>query len=157
MRAWWLGPETLPHGDGRTVAVGVTHKVAGDLELCRNGLHGSVNPVDALKYGTGLFWRVEMGGTVIQGTDKIAASERTYLRVVKDTDAVLRHFARLCALDVIHLWDAPDVVKRFLKTGDESLRAAAWDAATGAAGDAAGEKQRKRLHRMLTQAAESGE
>ena len=37
------------------------------------------------------------------------------------------------ALDVIHLWGAPDVVVRYLKTGDESIRSAALDAARTAA------------------------
>jgi hypothetical protein len=46
-------------------------------------------------------------------------------------------FARRCALDVAHLWDAPDVVRRFLETGDESLRYAAWDAARATTWDVA--------------------
>jgi hypothetical protein len=44
-----------------------------------------------------------------------------------------RAFARWCALQVVHLWNAPDVVVRYLKTGDESIRAASWDAAWVAA------------------------
>ena len=136
MKAWWLGPDTLPHGDGRRVCVGVTHKVEGEIKLCAKGLHASVSPLDALAYGTGLLYLVEMSGTIIEGDDKLVASERTYLGVVKNTDAVLRCFARLCALDVVHLWDAPDVVVRYLKTGDASLRDAA-DAASRAAARAA--------------------
>jgi hypothetical protein len=38
-------------------------------------------------------------------------------------------FIRRCALDVVHLWKASDVVRRFLETGDESLRDAARDSA----------------------------
>lgn len=57
----------------------------------------------------------------------------------------LREFTRWCALRVIHLWDAPDVVKQYLETGDETLReaagaaagAAAWDAVGNAVGNAA--------------------
>jgi hypothetical protein len=45
---------------------------------------------------------------------------------------LLRRFARECAADVLHLWDAPQVVKDYLKGGDESLRAAARDAAWAA-------------------------
>jgi hypothetical protein len=48
-----------------------------------------------------------------------------------------RNFACWCALQVIHLWDAPDIVVRYLKTGDESLKAAAWTAAWAAARTAA--------------------
>jgi hypothetical protein len=58
---------------------------------------------------------------------------------------VLREFARECALDVIHLWDAPQIVRDYLESGDDNLRAAAraaarvaaWDAARAAAWDAA--------------------
>ena len=54
-------------------------------------------------------------------------------------------FTRWCALQVVHLWDCPDVVKRYLETGDEGLRdaarttalAAAWGAAQDAARAAA--------------------
>ena len=46
---------------------------------------------------------------------------------------VLGSFARKCALDVAHLWDAPPVVKRYLRTGDKSIRAVARDAAMDAA------------------------
>lgn len=31
-------------------------------------------------------------------------------------------FVRMCALRVIHLWDAPEIVIRYLNTGDESIR-----------------------------------
>ena len=65
---------------------------------------------------------------------------RTYVGVVEAT-VLLRQFARECALDVIHLWKAPEVVVQYLKTGDESLRDVAWaaarDAAWAAARDAA--------------------
>jgi len=44
-----------------------------------------------------------------------------------------RYFARWCALQVIHLWNCPDVVKQYLETGDEGLRDAARSAALDAA------------------------
>lgn len=49
-------------------------------------------------------------------------------RVIWQYDAtpVLRQFAREVALDVAHLWNAPPVVLRYLKTGDESIRDTAW-------------------------------
>ena len=59
------------------------------------------------------------------------------LRAVKGHEKEIRRFACQCALDVIHLWDAPPIVKKYLETGDEKLRDAAWDAARAAAGDAA--------------------
>ena len=60
------------------------------------------------------------------------------LRAVNGHEKEIRRFACQCALDVIHLWNAPPIVKRYLKTGNEKLRAAAWAAAWDAAGDAAG-------------------
>ncbi len=51
-------------------------------------------------------------------------------------DIVLRQWMRWCALQVIDLWDSPDVVREYLKTGDEELQNAAWDAAWDAAMDA---------------------
>jgi len=48
-----------------------------------------------------------------------------------------RRVARRIEMDVIHLWDAPPIVKQYLETGDESLRSAAWDAARDAASAAA--------------------
>jgi len=38
---------------------------------------------------------------------------------------------------VVHLWDAPAIVKEYLATGDEKMRDAAWRAANAARGDAA--------------------
>jgi hypothetical protein len=46
-----------------------------------------------------------------------------------DAENILRKFARDCALDVIHLWNAPPIVRKYLETGDESIREAARDAA----------------------------
>ena len=123
MKAWYFSntDRTLRHGDGRIIEAGTTHRVEGDLELCNSGLHASTNILDALRYAPGpVVWRVEVRGEIIRGRDKLCASERTYLWGYDASD-VLRKFARMCALDVVHLWDAPDVVVRYLKTGDESL------------------------------------
>ena len=152
MKAWYFNQNNcrLRYDDNRIIKAGVTHKVDCEPVLCEQGLHGSKNVLDALSYAPGShIWRVELGGIVVEDNDKTVATERTYLWGYDAAD-VLRHFARLCALDVIHLWDAPDVVVRYLKTGDESLRAAAraaawdtaWDTAWAAAWDAAGDAAR---------------
>ena len=47
-----------------------------------------------------------------------------------DAAPVYREFARRHALRVAHLWNAPAEVLQYLKTGDESTRAAAHAAAT---------------------------
>lgn len=130
IRAWWFSAgRTLPHGDGREISVGATHKVKGLPVLCQYGLHGSRRIIDALTYAPGkLLWRTEHAGDVVEGDDKLVSTERRYLAVVDATE-ILRRFARLSALDVIDKWDAPEVVVRYLRTGDESIRIAAMTAA----------------------------
>ena len=166
----------LGYGDNRLVKAGRTYKVDCKPILCDKGLHASKCPLDALGYASSaIICRVELGGTIIHGDEQSVATERKVLWIADATD-VLRKFARLCALDVVHLWDAPDVVVQYLKTGDESLRDAvwaawdaawaAWDAARAAraaaraawgARDAVREKQPKRLHRMLLELGKDGE
>ncbi len=109
----------------------------GDLELCTSGLHASTDIMDALKYAPGgTLCRVECGGEVIESDDKRVCSQRKILWRFDATET-MREFARWCALQVIDLWDAPDVVRNYLETGDEDLRAAAGAAARDAAGAAA--------------------
>ena len=118
--------------------MGVTHTVGGPLVLCERGLHWSENILEALEYAGGaMLWRVRYSGDVVRGDDKGCSTERTYVRGAHAGD-MLRHFARLCALDVVGLWDAPDVVVRYLRTGDESLRTGAWAGASADAGADAG-------------------
>jgi hypothetical protein len=138
MRAWHFVRDDGLLRDGRPLpADGIVLRHTGPLALCESGLHASVDPFDALPYAPGaLVCRVECGGEVVHGGDKLVCRERTILWRADATD-VLRRFARLCALDVAHLWDAPGVVVRYLRTGDESLRAAARAAAWDAARDAA--------------------
>lgn len=140
MKAWWFSKgRVLPHDDGRQIMLGQTHKISGPIIPCENGLHASVSPLDALNYAPGpVIWRVELGGTIIKNSDKCVASERTYVAGGIDVSNVLRKFARLCALDVIHLWDAPEIVVQYLKTGDEGVRDAAWDVAWATGRAAAG-------------------
>jgi hypothetical protein len=132
MRAWHFVGDTLR--DGRPVPADgevLVHK--GPLKLCASGLHASKNILDALQYAPGsIICRVEVGGEIIRDNDKLVCTERTILWRAS-VEQVLRKFARMCALDVMHLWDAPEIVVRYLKTGDESIRAAARDAAWDAA------------------------
>ena len=148
MKAWHFAKDDkrLGYGDGREIIVGETLKHDGGLVLCSSGLHASIRPIDALGYARGAYvCRVELGGEIIRSSDKAVASERTVIWAY-NAAGVLRRFARLCALDVIDKWDAPEIVVRYLKTGDESIRDAAgdaaWDAAGAAARDAAGDAAR---------------
>jgi len=138
----------------RKVRVGQILKVDGKPILCQRGLHASIHPLDALDFAPGpIICRVEVGGVIVRGTDKLVGTERKVLWMADATET-LRAFSCWCALEVAHLWNAPPVVVEYLKTGDESKRAAAWAAARGAARgaeawDASREKQNKKLSVML--------
>jgi len=148
MKAWHFLPESgrLANGDKRQVRVGRWLVHRGDLSMCERGLHASKRAIDALRHAPGpVVCRVEVGGEIIEGGGKLVCTRRKILWRY-DASKVLRKFARLCALDVTHLWDPPDVVLRWLRTGDESIRDAAGDAARtaarAAARDAAGDAAR---------------
>ena len=120
-----------------------------DPALCERGYHASRSAMDALSYAPGPWVsRVELRGVVADTHDKLAAAERKHLWIADATEA-LRAFARWCASQVLHLWDAPQVVRDYLATGDENIRDAARAASRAAgyasraaawyaAGDAAG-------------------
>lgn len=144
IKAWhFLGP-TLRGGspippDGEWISV------VPPIVLCRRGLHGSQRPLDALQYAPGsTICRTEHRGEILYGDDKLCSQERRIIWRVAGEE-LLRKFGRLCALDVISHWDAPAVVVRYLRTGDDAPRAAAWSAARAAASDA----QNRRLVRMI--------
>ncbi len=145
VKAWHFvaANRKLGYGDSRVVKAGRTYKYKGDepIELCLRGMHASRRVIDALQYASSnIICRVELSGDIIEGNDKLVATERKVLWMM-DCERVMRPFARQCALDVAHLWDMPDIVRRYLETGDESIRdaarAAARDAARAAARDAA--------------------
>jgi hypothetical protein len=124
--------------DGRPIpADGEWLEHQGKVVICQSGLHASSHPFDALKYALGkTLCLVEVEGVVARQDDKLVAKRR---RIVKrfDAEPLMREFSRWCALQVIELWDAPEVVRQYLTTGDESIRGAAWAAAGAAAGAAA--------------------
>ena len=135
IRAWhWTqASKTLGYDDGRAVVAGQTLTHEGELILCRRGLHASKRLIDALSYAPGCYvWRVEVSGTIVHGDDKLVATERTALWGF-DATKLVQDFARRCVLDVIHLWNPPDVVVKFLETDDPSLVTAAARAAARAA------------------------
>lgn len=140
MKAWHFVGDTLR--DGKPVpADGVTLVFDGKPILCKQGFHASLDPFDALQYAPGAnLCLVECGGTVLHQSDKLVCTERTII-VRMDATEMLRYYARMQAISVVHLWDAPDVVLDYLMTGSEATRtaarAAAWGAAWAAALDAA--------------------
>lgn len=104
----------------------------GDVIPCESGLHASIEPFDALTYAPGAILHLVELEQDLQShgnpIDKWVGRRRKILASIEVTD-VLREFAREQALSVIYLWDAPDVVREYLTTGREELRAAAWEAA----------------------------
>jgi hypothetical protein len=113
----------------------LVHK--GPIEICASGLHASTCLIDAVHYALGnVLCRVAVDGVAERESDKLVAERRVILWRL-DSEEVLRAFARKAALSVVHLWDPPEIVVRYLKTGDESLRDAARDAAWAAAARAA--------------------
>jgi hypothetical protein len=101
----------------------------GPVELCASGLHFSRHPFDAMRWAPGAtLCLVEVEDIVEEMADKGVCRRRLIVRRIDATE-LLRGYTRWCALQVVHLWDAPDVVRQYLETGDESLRSAAWSAA----------------------------
>ena len=127
--------------DGRPIpAIGKWLTFNGVPIPCERGLHASPDPFDALQYAPGdRLHQVYLSGTIVahgSPVNKFASQKRKIIASI-DATPIMRLFARRVALDVIHLWDAPPIVKEYLETGDESKRAAAWAAARDAAWDAA--------------------
>ena len=134
--AWHFVGDTLRDGTPIPADGELLHH-AGEVAICSSGLHASKRLIDALNYAPGnTICRVECEEIVDEQHDKLVCRKRTILWRI-DGEELLREFARKCALDVIHLWDAPQIVIDFLQTGDPKLQAAAeaagaWDAAEAA-------------------------
>ncbi len=124
--------------DGRPVPTdGEWLEHNGEIRMCVSGLHASEHPFDALQYAPGeILCLVDIEGDIERQDDKLVGRRRSIVKRFNATE-LLWAFSRECALSVIHLWDAPDVVKQYIQTGDEALRAAARDAAWAAAWAAA--------------------
>jgi len=134
--AWhWLADDGRMRDGRQAPADGEWLRHDGPVVMCQSGLHASRRALDALQYAPGsLVCRVECRDVVEEQDDKLVCQERRILWRV-DMSKQLRVFARQCALDVVHLWAAPDVVVQYLETGDKDLMVASWDAATAAVKD----------------------
>ena len=165
IRAWYFMPadRKLANGDGREIRAGRTLRVIGPVELCKSGLHASVDPLDALQYAsTAIVSRVVLSGAIVKGNDKLAATERKTLWVI-DAEELLHEFACRCAVRALKIakvtdersWNAIKVKRLWIakKASDSELdaaRAAAWAAARDAARDAARAAERKWQNKLLT-------
>jgi hypothetical protein len=133
----------LRYGDGRKVEVGSTLTVPETtVALCSGGLHASEDILDALKYAPGaVLCKVILGGKVIEGRDKVVASERTVVAMLDATE-VLIQYTKWNALQVVSLWNASEIVLEYLHSGyveglplrrNASAAASAADAASASA------------------------
>jgi hypothetical protein len=123
--------------------------------LCRQGLHASIEPYDALQYAPGnTLCLVELSGKIVYGEDKVVATERTIIKQI-NAESLMQEFARNQALSVAHLWDMPEVVRQYLETGDESLKDAAARAAAYAAARAAAYAAARAAARAVAHAADA--
>ena len=154
MLAYHFTDDTLR--DGRPIPpVGEWLEHDGKIVPCESGLHASEHPLDALNYAPGCtLHRVELEGDLMphgEPVDKWVGRRRKIVATV-DATALIKHFSRWCAFQVIHLWDAPEVVREYLETGREDIRAAAWDAAQAAALDAQRDKFAELVNAAFEQA-----
>ncbi len=140
----------MRYADDREVVVGETYSIGESPLLCARGFHGSVRLMDALYYAPGpVVCRVELGGEIVEGDNKVVAQSRTVLWM-RDISTELHLFACDEAERALNArrdaGDEPDprscraiAVKRAWVAGeatDDELaaaRAAAWDAAWDAA------------------------
>jgi len=78
-------------------------------EVLKGDFDMASHPFDALVHASGPWlYKVNQSGRRIDAT-------------CIDATELLREFARWCALQVIDEWDASDVVRKYLETGDQSL------------------------------------
>ena len=137
----------LPH---TLVEVGQKLTVKPPLELCKWGLHASKKAIDALNYAPGsIACRVELSGEILEGDDKVCATERTVLSMIDATN-ILHEFACWCVEQALlrereagqeldpRSWAAIEAKRKWLR-GEitDSELAAVRDAALAAAQDAA--------------------
>jgi len=175
--AWHFlaGPMPGVLRDGRPApADGEILRHDGPLVLYKSGLHASVHAIDALYYASSnIVCRVECGGTIECGNDKLVCTERRILWRA-DAEATLRAFARWCALSVIHLrdpawaaawaarastWASASMTAAWIVAREASMAAAgaaAWVVARAAARASAWAVQNVRLEAMLLALAPAG-
>ncbi len=70
-----------------------------------------------------LVWKFDRGEAKTCPLEALYTAPTSTLRLPVEVDCkdALQGFARQCALDVVGLWNAPEVVQRYLETGDASI------------------------------------
>jgi hypothetical protein len=158
MKAWKSirADRRLVHDESRSWEVGVKLTHDKPLVLCESGFHASIKPRDALRFAsTERTWiaRVECGGEILTGNDKIVCAEMTPLWIA-DPTAILQRLALRWADKAVRVTAVEALRKIGLNAEADRLAAcaeivdektagaasyAAWAAsyAAGAASDAA--------------------
>ena len=141
MLAWYFASENnrLNYGDNRLIEIGKMHTVKHKPVLCKKGLHGSVQLLDALGYAPGpMLYRVDITRKLDIRHDKLCGQRRQYLAGF-DATSVLQEFTRM--QNLIHIKHIKpycsdgqyEVILEWLNTGNPDLRAATVTAAKSAA------------------------
>lgn len=123
-----LAPNGVPiTREGYFLIVGKRYRIRDEPELCVRGFHGSAKVLNALDYAPGPWVSLRPLKNVVHGLDKVVG--KSYKQGPGfDATETLKAFGRWCALEVADIWEAPNVVKQYLKTNDASLREAALSA-----------------------------
>jgi hypothetical protein len=135
----WLGWHWLPanrkcqsfggRDNGTEIKPGMTlgnpvdyYGNSGSVILCQRGYHASRSALDAFKYAFGpIICRVKLGGEIVEGHDKAAASQRTCLWMA-DATAVLREFTFQVAEKTIREYNFGDCIQSELLNTIEMIR-----------------------------------
>lgn len=116
----------LEHFDSVWVRPGMTLTVTPPLDIDKNGLHGSVEPLDALSYASGpTICRVKLSGDILEDTDKhrLCAERRTVIWAAYASET-LYEFACSCAEEAIQTaTDAGYVLPRWVAEAIAARRA----------------------------------
>lgn len=101
----------LHHGKRIKPRARQTLRYNGPLSLCKSGLHASVDLLDALTYSPGnVICRVQCGGKIIHGDDKLVCSERKILWKLDATRTIR-------TLHEFNLWCTDQVLRAERKAG----------------------------------------
>jgi len=93
-----------------------------ELVPYENKYYLSTEPLGALSIAQGSFvHRVRCSGEITKNNNYAVFSQCTTVSGGINVRETLHHFARLCALDVIHLWDAPRSIIHYLRTGEDNI------------------------------------
>jgi hypothetical protein len=137
IEAWhFLASDRRMQHTGEVIVAGETYRVEEPLIMYRHEPHACRRAIDALESAPGpIACRVRLGGEYEEENGTFVARERTVLWMLDATE-ILHMLARLYALDVANLWDAPVSVLHYLKTGYPALRDIARVAVRPATGNA---------------------